>query len=446
MLRKIADHKKISAALFIIAAALTAAYFVLCSIASGKANEIFRREMARQQVLAGRITAADISADIWGNVYFRRLVWLDDKGEPILDVPSGRLKISMLDVITGKITGSSLREIELNEAALTLGFSKDMKLEMLTKKPPAKKAAQAGAAAGKNRPARRNRNLQLPEELPRLELLLHDCTLTVLNRKRLFRLNDVDARIAIANKQELRISLKTGPFGGTIAGDSLNLSGKAALGTEGQPVSFNLSMYNVIPASLGLGKVENPANIGGEVKGSVQDPKIDGVIRFEELDIPALHFTNVSGNFHYEDGSVNFTDVTGSVFGGTVEAFGSYDIDSRSYSIDAQGKDLMAAAAAKSTKINCSVDLDLKMRSEGKPDSVKTYGSFKSGPGSYMLIPFKSISGKFDDQHKVLKFADVVIETELGTVSTDAFSIEKGRVKLNDIYFDAGDGNRLKIR
>lgn len=445
MLKKITEHKKIAAVLFIAAAALTAAYFILCSIASGKANEIFRREMARQQVLAGSITAAGIEADIWGNVYFRRLVWLDDKGEPILDVPSGRLKVSMLDVIMGNISGSSLREIELNGAALTLGFSKDMKLEMLTRKPPAKKTETA-AAAGSDKPVQRHRNLQLPANLPRAELLLHDCTLTVLNRKRLFRLNDVDASIAIADHQELRVHLKTGPFGGTIAGDSLNLSGKAALGIEGQPVSFNLSMYNVIPASLGLGKVENPVNIGGEVKGSVKDPKIDGVISFEELDIPALHFTDVTGNFHYEDGSVNFTDVTGSVFGGTVEAFGSYDIDSRSYSIDAAGKDLMAAAAARSTKINCNVDLDLKMRSEGKPDSVKTYGSFKSGAGSYMLIPFKSISGRFNDQNKVLKFTDVVIETELGTVSTNAFSIEKGRVKLNDIYFDIGGGTRLKIR
>ena len=150
---------------------------------------------------------------------------------------------------------------------------------------------------------------------------------------------------------------------------------------------------------------------------------------------------------HYEDGRVDFTDVTGSIYGGTVEAAGNYTIDNRHYSIDALGHDLMASIAAKSTKIHCRVELDLKMRSEGRADTVHTYGSFTSGAGDYMLIPFESISGKFDNKNKVLQFKDVVIKTDIGNVVTDSFKLVNGRVYLEDIFLEAPDGSeKIKVR
>lgn len=93
-----------------------------------------------------------------------------------------------------------------------------------------------------------------------------------------------------------------------------------------------------------------------------------------------------------------------------MEATGAYDVDTRGYSIDALGHDLMASIAAKTSKINCRVELDLKMRSDGNPKNVLTYGSFTSGAGTYSLIPFEQISGKFNDRHGVLKFTDVKIK------------------------------------
>ena len=64
-----------------------------------------------------------------------------------------------------------------------------------------------------------------------------------------------------------------------------------------------------------------------------------------------------------------------------------------------------------------------------------------------MLIPFESISGKFDNKSKVLKFKDVVIKTNLGNVVTDSFKLVDGRVYLEDIYLEAPDGSeKIKVR
>ena len=164
------------------------------------------------------------------------------------------------------------------------------------------------------------------------------------------------------------------------------------------------------------------------------------------LNIPALHFYKVNGDFFYKDGKIEFSNVTGGVYGGSVEATGSYDIDTRGYAINALGHDLMASIAAKTSKINCRVELDLKMRSDGNPKNVLTYGSFTSGAGTYSLIPFEQISGKFNDRHGVLKFTDVKIKTPLGEVTSDAFEIVKGRVHINDIWLTAPDGEKIQVK
>ena len=75
-----------------------------------------------------------------------------------------------------------------------------------------------------------------------------------------------------------------------------------------------------------------------------------------------------------------------------------------------------------------------------------TYGSFKSGKGSYYIIPFDSISGEFSNQNKHLEFKNVDIETKMGTIKTDAFDIVNGKLHIGEIYLEEPEnGQTIKI-
>ena len=85
---------------------------------------------------------------------------------------------------------------------------------------------------------------------------------------------------------------------------------------------------------------------------------------------------------------------------------------------------------------------------ENKLKKIKsTSGDFRSGAGSYYLVPFNSLSGKFRQEgytRKIL-FSDVVISLATGDVVTDAFSVERGKLALGPIYL-VNEGGSLRIR
>ena len=84
--------------------------------------------------------------------------------------------------------------------------------------------------------------------------------------------------------------------------------------------------------------------------------------------------------------------------------------------------------------------------SQGDPKTALTYGSFKSGKGSYYIIPFESISGEFSNQNKRLEFKNVVIETKMGVIKTNAFDIVDGKLHIGEIYLEEPDsGKTIKI-
>lgn len=419
---------------------LTAIYFTLCKIASEKANEIFAREMSRQTVLRGGVTAESIAADIWGNVDFKNLVWLDDRGETVLHIKDGSFKVNTWDIITKNTNINTLQNVNINGAILSLDFDKDMQIDILNK--PKKNSGKVSERKKEKMP-----NLNLAGKIPQLKITLNDCMLAVMHGKKYFVLHDVDGSFDSSSKDTVRIALTSGKFGGTIVGSKLQLNGIIDTSQPDPAINMNLSMYNIVPESLGMGNLKNTADVFAQVKGTLNNIIADGAVRFEELDLPALHFNDVTGNLHYEKGNIDFTDVRGGVYGGSVEGSGNYNIDNRHYSVDIKGHDLLAAVAAKSTKINCRVELDLKMRSDGDPKTVHTYGSFTSGSGDYMLLPFENISGRFSNQNKVLEFEDVVIRTKIGDITTDGFKIVDGRLQIEDIFLKAPDGSEvIKVR
>lgn len=425
--------------LIIVGVAIVVVYsvfLILCELASRQAAQIFNKEMAKQKVLTGSVVAEKLSADLWGNVYFTNLHWIAPDGAALVDVEQGRIKVSPWDIVRKKPSLSSIKELELDNALLHVGFDDAMHADVLKRQEKDKVEIKTDN--------NKTKNLQLPEKIPNMKLILKNTVLSAEYQERRFILSNVNGSIEVEKHKQLVIHISAGKFGGNIVGDGLNIDGRVLL-KELQTVHFNLGLYKVLPSSLGLSNVDNLMTITGEMKGLLAQPTIDGAVSMDELNLPGLNFTKIQGNYHYANGIISLDNVTGSIYGGTVEAYGLYHFDNHSYKIDAQGKKLMASAAARNNMINCDVDLDIKFRNDGNSKNSLTYGSFQSGGGTYMLVPFKSISGKFSDQNKELRFMDVIIETELGNIESDAFKIVNGKLRMDELFFVDKDGERMDL-
>lgn len=103
-------HPKLYIVIIIVALVVTGVYFWLCRLAGEHAAEIFNAEMAQQKTLEGSVAVESITADMWGNVGFQGLKWLDAEGEPVVFVPDGRFKVKPWDVVTGSINLNSLKK------------------------------------------------------------------------------------------------------------------------------------------------------------------------------------------------------------------------------------------------------------------------------------------------------------------------------------------------
>lgn len=412
-------------------------YFFLAQRASRQAANIFNYFMNKQQVLVGRVTADGLSADIWGNVYFTQLKWESPRGETLLEVPEGRLKIKPWEIVLRRAGIDTIEEIELHKAYLHLGFDENMRLEILQK--DAKNLQELELVPDEKK------HLQTPKRLPNIKLILQKTVIDADYKKRCFILNDVNGYVEVQQHNKLQLSLSAGKYGGSIAGEGLNIDGRINLEGE-QDANVNLGLYKVNPASLGLGKVNDAMTVTGQLTGSLRAPLIDGAVAMDELHLPGLYFTKINGNYHYENGLISFKDVTGSIYGGTLEAIGLYHFDNHHYKIDAKGKGLMASLAAKSSKINTSVNLDIKFRNLGRHGNNLTYGSFESGRGTFMMMPFKKIKGSFSDQSGELVFTNVEIATSLGRFESGVFKLVHGKLQLGDVFLVDADGQRRRVR
>lgn len=389
-----------------------AVYFFLAQRASRHAAELFNYYMAKQQVLAGSVTAEELRADIWGNVYFKNLTWDSSEHERLVDVPEGRIKIKPKDIIL-RIAGiDTVQEVELSGAYIHLGFDDKMRLDILQNKKTAEKSILPDEVPMEKR------HLHIKGRLPNIKLILHDTVLSAEYKKRHFVLNDVEGTAQIHEHQRLELHLAAGRYGGSIAGKGLNIDGTCDLHGE-QKANINICLYDVIPDSLGMKNVKDAMTVTGQMTGSLKKPVIDGALALKEL-----HLNDLSSH----------------------TAIGLYHFDKRYYKIDVDGKNLMASLAAKSSKINTNVDLKIKFRNEGPKGNNLVYGSFSTGKGTYMLVPFLSLRGNFSDQSGELAFNNVEIETKVGTFESDVFKIVDGRLQLGEIFLANGEGRRIRVR
>jgi hypothetical protein len=244
------------------------------------------------------------------------------------------------------------------------------------------------------------------------------------------------------------IDLSTGKFGGTMRGGGMSIYGDINFKESTPVANVDVSLRDVDPSSLGFGmNLHDLMTVAARIEGPVTGPTGRGTVKMKELYIPALHFTDVIGDVYYSNGLFRFTDVHAKVFGGTLVARGDYHIDSRKYHIYGNGRNLDSKRALRDLRFSCLADLNIILLCDGNPRNLLAYGDFKSGKGHYSLIPFDSLQGRFTNRFKELTIYDAKIITPFGIITTDAFSIIKGKLHLGRIVFtDQETGKVLAVR
>ena len=432
---------------------------------SRSAAWIFNRAMEKQELLRGTITAERILASPIGHVHFEGLDWKDPEGRRILYIPYGEFTVDILDALLQHFSSTSIERLAINDAKLSVRLNEDMSVDFIRQAAPGEKQkpkpklksrneekteAQLLAEGEEKRQKQRQemerewKNFNHSGEWLDLHIFLDNCKIEVFYRERHYMLEAVRLDMDLNSRDQMKIKLATGPFGGTMIGSGIFLNGIIDFKKNVPQCDLTMLIDTVDPSSLGFGMdVHDSLSMALRFEGEVTHPIGKGTLHFDTLSIPALDFTNVDGEIYYEDAMLNFSEVFADVYGGKLAAEGWYNLDTRYYHISGHGDKLRAKKALPDANLQCFVELDITVDCKGSVQSTSYGGHFVSGKGRYRWLPFKSLAGQFHNLGKKLDFYDVKIDFGGLVATTDAFHIDNGKLMLNPIRVTDKDGNPL---
>ena len=426
------NRRKLILSIIGIAITIATVFYLLCYFASVQAVMIFNEVAAKQRVMKGTLTVETLSANVFGTVSFDNLVWKDDAGKILASIPQGSFKVKPWDVITKHLSTETLTYIELKDAVVNINFDNKMYWQHLDVLKPAK--------------TKNNLDYQQLKEF-NVKLVLVNSDIETHADRRDFKLNDVNATINFNSKKKMTMEFQCGNVSGTFDADAVRLNGAVDL-TKNIAVYDNISLNitNCNMSAFGIGNGENEkGNVQAVINGDLPTPVITGTLTMKRLKITPMHFSDVKGNFKYENGAIDVPDLDARVFAGKVKAVGNYNIDDRSYSVDLVGTGLHGDIGLNDPQLHCLVDLDAHLRSDGKPKNLLVYGDFKSGEGSYGLIDFDSLQGTITSQNGIMDFRDVYITIDGDKIFAPYLRIVNGKLKLGAIYYESDGGIRKKL-
>ena len=438
-------------------------FVLLLVIYSRSAAWLFNMAMEEQDLLRGKITAEYIFASPIGHVYFEGLEWKDLEGKRILYIPEGEFTVDILDTLLRHFSSTSIERLALNRAKVSIRLNEDMSVDFVRSSAPSEKPrdekpklkardedkteAQILAEAEEKRERQRQqaeqdwKNFNHSGEWLDLHIFLDNCMIEVSYRERHYLLEAVRLDMDLNSRDQMKLKLATGPFGGTMIGSGIFLNGTIDFKKTVPQCDLMMLIDVVDPSSLGFGMdVHDPLSMAIRFEGEVTHPIGNGTLHFDRLRIPALNFTNVDGEIYYEDAMLNFSEVFADVYGGKLVAEGWYNLDTRYYHIAGHGDKLRAQKALPDAKLRCLVELDIAVDSKGSVQSTSYGGHFVSGKGRYRWLPFNSLAGQFHNLGKKLDFYDVKIDFGGLVATTDAFHIDNGKLMLNPIRVTDKDG------
>jgi len=387
---------------------------------------IFNSYMASQKIMEGKIEVGDLDPHLDGTVNFENLIWRNLKDEPLLKVAKGTIRVSPLDIILKKAGARSINKVVLDRAEFILHFNENNKADIVSKE-----RVEQGKIDVAVKP-KDTSNIQIQKQIGRKHLVIINSTITIIDRNRIYALNNVDGDCVYDNGL-LNLKLKTGKFGGSLEGDGLEMEGQVNTLPGKDNLDINYKLHNVVPSSLGIGNIHNNVSLDGKAKGTIKNTIIDGNIYFPSLDLPKMHFTNVSGKYHYDDNVIYVMDVTANIFGGRVDVFGDYNFKSRAHKIFIQGRGLQADQYFKVENIHCSLDLDMEMLNDGTKYGTVYRGFFKSGEGRYDKHNFHTLSAFFKIEQKDLHFTRIVLDTNIGEFHASNLDVVNKKMKIHGL-------------
>lgn len=443
--------------------------FLILEVFSRGAAGIFNKAMNEQDMLKGTVMAEKIVAHINGYVTFSDLKWYDNDGRLILLVPEGSFQARPWDVVIGHIKSTTLQELTIKNASVSIHLNDDMSVDFIQQSPEMRKVKEKDedwqkkvSLVGKSEEERKRigeirrrkraekmandwSNFDREEKKIRLKLRFEDCRLEVFYKARHYLLSRVNLFADINTDDEMKLDLTTGAFGGTMIGNGVKLRGTVDFNGEEVPEGdLRLVFLEVDPSSLDMGiNIHDRMTFESRLRGPLNNFDGDGRVTMKDLHIPGLNFKNVMGRLDYDGEKLYFSDVEADVYDGHLTANGVYDLDTRYYWLHGKGENLQAKQALPGSSLSCPVDLDINLYSKGSGRETMTNGTFTSGEGRYSLIPFKRISGRFDQSYRDLRFYDVAIEFAGFTVHTDGLRIKDNKLILNPIKLRDIDGNSL---
>lgn len=433
--------------------------FVALGFLSRSAALIFNYAMSEQDMLRGTITAETIKADMKGKVSFTNFKWQDVNGNTIIFIPDGSFKVKIFDIITRNFKASTIEELTINNADISVRLDENMRpdfvrhsaeLAKLSDDEPnwetkvslaGKTEAELKEIGERKRKRRREKvetqwkNFNHEGRRMKLKLNMAHCRIEVFFKERHYLLSSVNIRAGIDTERAINVKAYTGIFGGTMIGRGMNVTGKIDCRKKEVPeCDLSIVLHEVDPSSLGFGlNIHDTMTLHTHFTGQISHPVGNGILRMNELHIPGLEFSNLTGKIYYEDSVLYFSDVNANVYGGTLAATGDYNMDTRYYHIFGKGKNLKARRALHDGHLSCDVALDLTIESKGNARQTISYGSFESGSGRFRWVPFDRIAGEFSNAYHDLRFYNVAIDIGDYHVMTDAFSITEGKLTMNPI-------------
>lgn len=455
---------------FKIFIAVIAIIFVVIELLSLSAAKIFNYAMAEQKMLKGTITVEEISADITGTVKFENFLWKDIRGNTILEIPEGNFKVSIIDIVTKKFSASTIKELNLSNANISLVLDEKMQVDFINHSHDFNKAAkdikndkddwekkisyvnkseeELKRIGEHRRKLQREKieqgwkNFDIEGRKIKSDLKLENCRIEILYRDRHYLFSGVNFETEINTDDKMTFKVWTGVFGGTMIGRGMRLNGEIDFKTEIPQCYLSILLQEVDPSSLGFGlNIHDEMTLSAYFTGDISRPAAIGNLKMKELHIPGLDFKNIEGNIYYIDSTLNFYDVTAEVYDGELTAHGDYNLDTRYYNIYGEGKKLKAYTALPRSHLHCDVDLNITINSKGNARKTFTSGDFSSSNGRYSIFKIKSISGKFKTEYNSLNFYDVQIDTGSYKIMTDALSIQNKKLVLSPINLMDARGN-----
>lgn len=467
------------AAVFLAAILIFADLFVL----SRSAAMIFNHAMEDQTMLRGTVTVERLRANVLGEVSFKNLEWKDTEGETILFVPRGSFRARLYDVLTGNLKSTTIQELTLDGAVLSMALDDDMQFDFLRHSPELDAAEDAALkekereekersrerrakrenmteaelkalgeeARGKRTQAmkERLRNFNREGKKLRLKLDLTNCRGELFYRRRHYLLQGMEVHADINTSEEVAIKGTVLGLGGTMRGNGMTINGAVNLREAERPkADFSVLVSEVDPSSLGFGvDIRDKMTLSVRFTGPWDAMEGAGTVRLKKLRIPGIEFRNVEGAVRWHDARLDFSDVTADVFGGKLRAYGDYDLDTRYWHLYGHGEGLEALQGFPNAWIDCKVELDLAIRSTGSSRRTEYSGSFRSGAGTYRwVMPFTSLSGTFDSAWHDLRLGDLEIDLGDGyRVCADTFRKKDGKVTLSPIEIYDAEGKRASF-